>query len=120
MSQPLGRGGFAGSALSARRGAPAQCGAGRRLQGRERAIRRGLGQVGHVVLFDEVPVRVSSLTMRWMIRLSSRSSSATPGARASWNTGAPVLLRQHNIEDQHVLVGSAFALWFWLHYSPRL
>ena len=72
------------------------------------------------MLFDEVPVRVSSLTMRWMIRLSSRSSSATPGARASWNTGAPVLLRQHNIEDQRVLVGSAFALWFWLHYSPRL
>ena len=29
-------------------------GAGRRLQGRERAIRLGFGQVAHALLFDEV------------------------------------------------------------------
>ena len=38
-------------------------------------------------------MRVSSFRMRWMIRLSSASSSATLGARASWNTGTPSLLR---------------------------
>src|SRR3954463_13174534 len=37
--------------------------------------------------------------MRWMIRLSSVLSSAALGARASWNTGAPALLR-YTIEDQ--------------------
>jgi hypothetical protein len=45
------------------------------------AIGLGLGQVAHALLFDEVAVRVSSLTMRCMLRLRSPSSSATLGAR---------------------------------------
>ena len=67
-------------------------GAGCRLQGRERAIGLGLGQVAHAV-------RVSTLTMRWMIRLSSISSSAVLGARFMEQRLARIAAI-HAIEDQ--------------------